>query len=507
MVIGTILLSGSSFHDDLSDKEKELLIKDAKEKLASGKLVTTVQQNKDMTWDPKSKSVVCTNCKSRLEAIDFGSYCSYVTEIVYCNKDKTYFIRNYSRLLNLPIAPLYTNTTKFPEKDSSIDTQQKTEKKCDQMDEYFCQKCKKPVGKKDVEERHCKWPNKHDVTHVKDCTELKHKKCNSTVAIAGDNLQVHEWGVFMFYQGVGCDLLTAPTEYDLPDFIVKAEKKVDLTSPESKNCPYCKTELTRCKCPRIYYHKPIINFYTPSPAKVNVSINLTKGELGVWYPKHTSTSKDNKSLVWNELVLTTAKPESGLKNAKGSSWWDIARDTESAYVVTKDGNAEKFLFYEGEIKGLHQEIQFKKDGKKVMLTAKVPNTYKGVFVVQDKKIYFVDELSKSKEITLAGGDISLKEAKNKLEEMLVKEGLNEKEAIGIVKICEDTFYKDGDLKVIYMMSREEVDKALPLEITPKPKKLSRAMIACICDLESIIKSLIKRLGDKDQKVRRQGSKD
>ena len=314
----------------------------------------------------------------------------------------------------------------------------------------------------------------------------------------GKDFEVHEWGVFMMYQGIGADLVASTSYDDLPDFVIRREK----IKEDAKVCPRCKQKTCACDLyppPTLYKPmKPIINFYSKEKLNVSVGVGYPRGVFSVWYPKHTTLSNSGADISWKELTITPNKPEKGIRNPKGSSWWDIARDTDSAYVVTKDGDAEKFIFYEGESKNMPLDLEVKvKDGK-VLVKAK--NKFKSVFVINGKKIAWFKELEGCLQVDFKE-IIEQKEAMKKLERMLIDQGMFEKEAVGIAKIWEKEFFENDGVRVIVMMSRSDVDKALPIQITPKPKKLARAMLACVNDTDSLVQSLLKKLASDDPPTR------
>lgn len=129
-VMGIFALAGSTLQDDLSKEEKELLIKDAKEKLASSKLVTLKQE--PMTFDKKSNSYLCPNCKKKTRFLEFncdvygGIYVEgiYIPVIHYCSADNIYFICVYVRVGAPGEFPRnWHGQFKFPGKESTMDTQ------------------------------------------------------------------------------------------------------------------------------------------------------------------------------------------------------------------------------------------------------------------------------------------------------------------------------------------------------------------------------------------------
>ena len=329
---------------------------------------------------------------------------------------------------------------------------------------------------------------------------ISFSNCSDPVA---PDFDVHEWGVFLYYRGAGADLLSGIDETDLPSFVITVDKPhgKDCTCDKCKEvkfkCPKCGGIKGKCKCNDLTEpRKPVINFYTDGKLDVKLSVRFNDGKHTVWFPRHYSVSKQWDELKW-EFKLTQ-KSENKLKEPKGSSWWEIARDTDSAFVNTKT-ESEKFLFYEGESSKLKASIEIKLADDKVQLVNKSKHSYNKLLVARDGKIVKLEEFPKG-EIDFTNS-IDVNSATSEIEKMLTNEGLNEKEVKGIAKIWKKEFFVRDGTRVIYMMTREEVDNILPLEITPKPKNLKRAMIACVQDTDSMVADLIERLGNDDPKVR------
>lgn len=331
---------------------------------------------------------------------------------------------------------------------------------------------------------------------------------------------VHEWGVFNFYQGIGADILSGSE--DLPDFVIR---KDDLMPEEcgsgckciGGNCPQdCTHEIWRkgggknrhcedkcqgrqCTHQPMAMDKPVINIYSEKDIQLRISVDIHKGRVNRWYPTHTDASLKGMKVMWDNLIVTRSKKT--LANAKDCTWWDLARDTDSSYLVTKKGDVEKFLFYEGESEELKPWISIKESKGKIALSVDTKHKFQGVFVIKDKKIKYLDEVSESVQIDLEKDLVEKPKAVQLIEALLKKDGLNEKEAKGVVKIWEKDFFEKEGLRVIYMMPRKEIDRILNVEITPKPKSFVRSMIACVNDTNFIVDGLIKKLGSDDPQIR------
>ncbi len=328
----------------------------------------------------------------------------------------------------------------------------------------------------------------------------------------------HEWGLFEFYQGIGVDISAG--HEDLPNFVVRlGDTKPAECGKDCKckggDCPkdcmhwmgktqaHCPDLCSGKKCSHvnILVRKPVINIYSKSDFTLRVTAAIRDGKLTFWYPRHTEANQTGEKITWDNIQVTNTKKS--LKEAKDSSWWETARDTDSSYVVTGQGEAEKFIFYEGESEKLVPGIEIKREGDKVVLVNKTKHVYKSVLVVKGDKIACL-ELNKSKEVDFKN-TIDKKEARSYVEGMLTGEGLKEREAKGVAKIWEEEFFKKEGLRVIYAMPRKEIDEILQVEMEPKPKNFKRAMIVCVHENNTLIEDLIRKLGSDDPKTRDQAT--
>lgn len=444
-LIFILLVSGiliSSAVSDVSIDEKQL-VKDAKNRLESNDLKALDKSE----WPKQAKhGFLCPIDGSKLkhfviEEKEGGSGCDnagHGTHVKYCEKDKIYFIYKWSG--GFVFRQDFYGPFNFP-----VNTDSSTSEKAD--------------------------------------------------------FDVHEWGVFRFYQGAGADLLSGLD--NLPSFVVRADRPHDKNCDCDKcqeikaKCPACGGIRGKCMCLHKKKEKPVINFFTQDKIKVKVSVTEAHGNFIVWYPKETSLNKDGNKISWDVTVdgtLDSAK----LRSCSG--WWDIARDTESAYVKSKDGDTEKFIFYESNSAKYEPDIKINRDKGSILIESVSSQKYQGMFIVQNSKVTYLEKFEASFEVE-AVKTISKEKALDKLHNLILNEGLSEKEAKGIVKIWEKDFFEKEGFRVIYMVPRKEVDKVLPLEITPKPKSIKRAMIAVVEDTGIAVEKLLKKLGDNDPKVR------
>ncbi len=332
------------------------------------------------------------------------------------------------------------------------------------------------------------------------------------------DFDVHEWGAIEYLGGLAVDLLATPPGYDLPEFLIKYEKPRPNIPPEcgenckcaGGNCPkdcshmntgHCATKCSGMDCIHKVVKKTVIYFHSDKETKINVNVTFQTGRPTMWFPKQSEVSKDEKRVSWTNLTITPNKPSNPLREPKGSLWWETARDTEGAYVITKEGEAEKFIFYRGDMDKSDPVVKVKLEDKTISLINSSPHKYKGVLVAFDKKLKYIPELNKSMQIDMDSGIIDTKTAMGELENMIKREGLTDKESTAVTKIWAKYFFDRPGLRIIYMMSREYADNLIKLDIEPKPKSIKRAMLAIVNETDSLIKGLINKLGADEPETR------
>jgi hypothetical protein len=326
----------------------------------------------------------------------------------------------------------------------------------------------------------------------------------------------HEWGVLHFYPGSGVDVLSIPGSTDLPRFVLRARdlrpaECVEACVCKKENCPqdcqhnvdgkpaHCEDLCAgkRCSHMPVPVCKPVINFYAREEVKLKVGVRIESGQVRLWYPTHSEVEKRGDRVVWKDLTLSNR--DRPLKDAGESTWWETARETDSATVVSALGDSEKFLFYEGDALKLEPALRIASDGAGVSLETASPLS--GVLVVRDGKIRFVEKLDKSGKIEMKEGLLTPAEASERLQKAIRGEGLTEKEAKGIARIWEDPFWKEEGVRAVYLMGRAEADRLLRVEFDPAPRNFRRAILVCVHETQSLAQVLLKRLAAEEWKTR------
>ena len=322
------------------------------------------------------------------------------------------------------------------------------------------------------------------------------------------DLEVHEWGSINIVTGT--DQVTvgdiSDDQSDLPNF-VEVWKKQAVIRP-------------------MVIEKPIIYFYSDKVQNIRVSVRYPQGIFTQWWPKPNSfspypprngakTISKNGSLYWRATLQPNKKFDAQMPKMEGHPWWNIARDVDAATVLSGRGGVEKFLFYRGA--GYFKptlKVDTNKEGK-FLLSNENNTSSKDVYTIDIKKVsdplihYYpaVENGEDSKKTVINSIDDAVKHLQAQLE----RKGLFTKEAAGLVKIWKSQMFEKPGQRAMYMMSEADIDKMLPLNITPKPDKQVRVILVrfeCLtATTRNQIETWIQQLGDKAYKNRQAAEKE
>ena len=174
------------------------------------------------------------------------------------------------------------------------------------------------------------------------------------------------------------------------------------------------------------------------------------------------------------------------------------------------GGVEKFLFYRGagSFKPTLNVAVDKSGG--FLLSNNKDTPPREVYTVHVEKgaqpiVHYYSSLQ-AKKVILASSDVAAKHLQSRLE----AKGLFTKEAVGMVKIWRKAMFEKVGQRAMYMMEKADIDKMLPLTITPKPKKQVRVVLVrfeCLSNsTKQKIEILIKQLGAVNFRDRRDAEK-
>jgi len=282
-----------------------------------------------------------------------------------------------------------------------------------------------------------------------------------------DPLIVHEWGTFTTLSGADgtqhrWNPLIGPSE--LPGFVYgrKYQRQGD--------CPKCNLTLARMETPVLY-------FYTGSEMELSVKVDFPQGTITEWYPEASET---RVGIDWGRLKVVPGAPENFPTEQRKSHYYP-ARETDAAPVfVSSDENieAEKFLFYRG-IGDFSLPLTVRLSGNQVIVRNSTGHEIPQIILFENRAGQSGWSFANSvrDEVVLARPTLGhpIESLNCGLEEMLIKQGLYEKEARAMIKTWQDSWFEEG-LRVYYLVPRKVIDTLLPITIRPRPHEITRVFV-------------------------------
>jgi len=244
---------------------------------------------------------------------------------------------------------------------------------------------------------------------------------------------------------------------------------------------------------------PILYFYADRETTVSVKVGFPQGKVTEWYPQARSVGS---GIDWGGVrVLPQARPEFPLE--KGESHYYPARETDSAPVRVCGNEGvqhEKFLFYRG-AGTFELPIRASLEGGKTKISSTEEISWVVLF---DNARGSVGYRILRKVVGEVRSDVAEKcgaveQLGEELVRLLIGDGLFEKEARAMVKTWRDSWFEEGK-RLFYVVPRRITDAVLPLEIEPKPAKVTRVLVGRLeiltPEMEKEIRALVERLGDR-----------
>lgn len=288
------------------------------------------------------------------------------------------------------------------------------------------------------------------------------------------HLVAHEWGTFTSVAGEdGSPVTWAPLfgAPDLPCFVSRLALGA-LTKWQISG-------LVRMETPVLY-------FYSQRPTTLSVRVDFPKGLITEWYPPVSKVGPNpaavgpvyrNGSVQWDQVsVLPGAHLE--FPSTSGASRYYTARQTDSA-PLSIGGQPEKLIFYRG-VGSFPPSLRprYRRDGKIEIRNAGAdPIPLAILFENHGGRVGFqtVREIQDGATLDppVLTGDIE--QFRKELATSLVEFGLYPKEASAMVETWRDSWFEEGT-RVLYIVSRQEVDSLLPLRVTPTPVETARVFV-------------------------------
>jgi hypothetical protein len=309
------------------------------------------------------------------------------------------------------------------------------------------------------------------------------------------SLVVHEWGTFTSVAGEDgspIDWWTLGGVQDLPCF-------VDLFRQFPKSTLGGTVRM----------ETPVIYFYSPRAATVDVAVQFRQGMITEWFPRATvSPNALNAAgqfarpgfvhgLNWSNVRLAPGAPEDYPREAAPSHYY-AARETD-ATPIQVGTQREKFLFYRG-VAGFPVPIAATAaaDGKVTIRNTGVdPLPAVILFESRGGKIGYRIQRKVTREVALDRPVLNaeFRTLAEQLERMLIEQGLYAKEARAMVETWRDSWFEEGT-RVFYLVPARKVDEVLPLTVDPKPNEVARVFVGRVELLTAVtLQEVAKAIGE------------
>jgi hypothetical protein len=277
----------------------------------------------------------------------------------------------------------------------------------------------------------------------------------------------HEWGTFTSVSTADgaaqyWNPLSGPTE--LPSFVYRSAEAA------RGQCIKCDLALVRMETPVVY-------FYSDRDLNVSVKVDFPRGRITEWYPQARTTKE---SINWGGFIVEPRAKERFPVDRSRSHYYP-ARETDAAPIRLGDEQRieqEKFLFYRG-IGNFDVPLSTRLAGDQVIVRDKGREGIAGVIVFENRegRMGWRSHGALNGEYAIARPTLGqpVESLHCEMENALVAEGLNPKEAAAMVKTWRDSWFEEG-LRVFYIVPRRATDAILPITIKPAPSELTRVFV-------------------------------
>jgi hypothetical protein len=344
-------------------------------------------------------------------------------------------------------------------------------------------------------------------------------------------LVVHEWGTITTVHsrsGTPSGCLNRISGSDpLPEFVHRfepaglavptAQPQPAGTEPGSARLPLTKSPFAACRpdvtmrleTPVIYFH-PAAGARSIPPFDVNV--HFRGGVVNEFYPNANAAVMADEDqpgngetlgpnvvgeLHWRGLTLSDSPSTRGTD----AHVWLAPRAVHSAGVLTKSGEAERYLFYRG-VAHLDAVIRSERTSTDVRLLAPTTTEWMRGPSAEIGGAWLVDirpngtaafrnigplHLAKSARGELANVPLfsadtytagALGDLRASMKQSLVSAGLFDDEAAAMLETWSESYFRTPGLRVFYLVPREWTDYFLPLDISV-PNVITRVIVGRI----------------------------
>lgn len=315
-------------------------------------------------------------------------------------------------------------------------------------------------------------------------------------------LVVHEWGTFTSIagkNGLALDWRPLNGPSDLPKFVYTvSDRSLGPRRVQGKG------ELRGL----VRMETPILYFYADREIDVNVKVDFPDGKITEWYPQGRLV---DEAIDWGQVkIMPGAALHLPVENTE--SHYYPARETDAApiQIAGADGQPaqqEKFLFYRG-VASFNLPLAVRLEGGKVLLQNRAANEISNLIVFENRggKIGYrlLNAFTGQSSFERPALDRSLDSLLLELKQILVSEGLYEKEAAAMIKTWRRSWFEEG-MRVFYVLPRQTTDAVLPLTVVPRPNEIVRVLVGrtevITPEMEKAVQRQVNLLSDPSPQVR------
>jgi hypothetical protein len=280
---------------------------------------------------------------------------------------------------------------------------------------------------------------------------------------------VHEWGTFTSIAGAdGRAVPWVPQSgrNDLPCFVERTPGNLKLAAVGT-----------------VRMETPVLYFYSPRALDASVHVAFPQGLVTEWYPHATVPTP--RGTVQGEISWPIVAIQPGAKESFPSedapSHYYAARQTD-ADPVRVGAKPEKFLFYRGLGQFQPPLSAIARDDGSVAVR-NLRSAPAGDLVFFENR---AGAMTFATHRVAAASSVlprpSLDDASGppvaELKRILIANGLYAREAQAMLDTWKDSWFEEG-ARLLYIVSREDVDAIVPLAISPAPRTLTRVFVGRI----------------------------
>jgi hypothetical protein len=252
---------------------------------------------------------------------------------------------------------------------------------------------------------------------------------------------------------------------------------------------------------------PVLYFYSPSAVDVEVKVGFQGGTISQWYPQcHTCEAAPTGPYVdfaaapyaghisWQAKVLApgTVAPYTTAASGQETGEWTAPRNVASNLLLGEHGEYERFLFYRG-LGNFRNTVNLaflddstfsvSNDGDEDLPWLMVyDRPYGGEMYMPPAATWYQGPLAAHARLTLKRGSAATQYDQATIAPMdsllahLVLAGLNPDEARALQNTWYNGYFIESGLKAFWILPRAQVDRILPLSITPAPDDIRRVIV-------------------------------